>query len=229
MSKIRHITPFKENITLESLREETLKFISKILTPEKLIEHGDIVEIFEEFCGIRLCKVFMLKDGSSWIQGSKGIERIIGSHYLSEQLEELSLDSWKAVETKYIRVNPNKKDITFKYTQCSKLGDIPVIDSQDVITLSRYVGDNKPKFHIFSELFEQKLIIMKMIEFTDMPQQANLRELEDGSITIIDTEYGSFSNKSEAFKGFDISTIGDEEFNFSLSEISETNIIGSDI
>ena len=113
------------------------------------------------------------------------------------------------------------KAIKFKYKQCNSLGNIPVLDSKDIISCSKYVGNTKPEIDSMSDIINKATIRCK-IEFNDMGDMktvTNLRKQKDGSIIIIDTEYGSFSNTSGAFKNFDFSKVKDFCLDVTLSDI----------
>jgi hypothetical protein len=106
--------------------------------------------------------------------------------------------------------------VTIQPAKYDNLKNIPVIDSIDFFSLSRYVGDVRPQaLEIELNEYEELKTLQNKIGFTDMLAYANLRR-KDGKIIIIDTEYGSFSNSS-FLPYFDEEA--DLEFTFSRAEL----------
>ncbi len=217
-SKIHEITPIKDGMSKTQAEVEIKSFVSNLLSTN-LIKQENIHSIEHKVCGVRPYTLISLKDGSSWVQGDKGLERVIGSSYLGKQVKDLG-EKWEAVETKCFlanEANPNIK-IKIKGAEKKPLENLLTIGSNDVISCSKYVGDKKPEDNL--DFMIERTNIGNSTGFHDFMFNANLREQENGKIVIIDTEYGSFSTGNLVPISLQTaSELGGLEFSFPLVEI----------
>ena len=227
MSQIRDITPIKGGMNQDQARAAAKDFLCNTLRPENMINGSDVCSVVDQQMGIRSYKLITLNDGSSWVQGDKGIQRLVGAEYVKQKLEGLELNmQWKVAETKYLFQNSSAEYVTCKITTSSTLKGLLVIESDDFITFSKYAGDKKllqlspfSDSEKFLALHQDKVKITSVTGFSDFTENANLREQKDSSIVIIDTEYMSFSTpKTEPSELIESALIG-LEFTFPLSEI----------
>lgn len=202
MSKIHEITPIKEGMPIREINMAMQTLLVKLLPPTQMTI--GISECTDKVLGGKSCTEVTLKDGSRWVQGDKGIERLIGADYLDKQLKQLeNLNcKWAAVETKWVhQPSFNLKSIKLKNAEELPLKGLrTIISDKSIITISRYVGDKTPERNekIDADLRE----IEKKTGYSDYginnrftDSYTNLREQEDGTIVIIDTEYRSFSSE----------------------------------
>jgi len=203
MSKINEITPIRDGMSQIEAKQATKLFLQELLI-ENLLRNEDIEKVENKTCGSRGYTLITLKDGSSWVQGDKGLERLIGAVYLKNNL---SVDKWTVAEAKCFLKDPEKNYIScsIKKAKETPLEGVLAIQSKDFITCSKYVGDKKPDFPSFlsdtdessessKPKYRDKNTITMETGYNDFMCNANLRVQEDGTIIIIDTEYGSFSN-----------------------------------
>ena len=215
MSQIRDITPIKYGMNPDEAKLAAKDLLCKTLNSSNRIKKEDVMSSDIKKCssGPRKYNLVTLKDNSSWVEAaSDSTQRIIGANYLEEKLPTLTLNlSWKVPRTKYLLINKDKKDFTFKI---EKFDDLLVLKSSDIISFSEYVGDTKPNTNMLYA--EDKDKIKKITGFNDWDLEANLREKDD-TIFIIDTEYRSFAVPTTQETTSD-NLIG-LEFNFPINEI----------
>ena len=227
-SRIQEITPIKESMTIDEARDATKRLLQDILRPENRLEVDDVEIDQEKKCGpIKIYRLVTFKDGNSYVQAQDGIQRLIGAQYLNDQLKALRpclKHHWETAETKYL-MKPtafHKIKCTIKKSTDNPLKNIFTIQSDDIISLSKYVGDKKPADgdDWLSVIGLDKLWIRRCAGFADFELNANLREQLDGSIIIIDTEYASFTNYGTTPPSVDAAlALGGVEFEFSFSEL----------
>jgi hypothetical protein len=211
MSKIAQITPIKDGMSKEQAREAIQVFLSEILDSHEQISQSNVC-VAETHYAPRLFQVLKMNDGSSWVQGTGGIQRLIGANYLTKQLQELGIDDWQVVETKYY-ISSSKQNINCSIKFDNKM-QVMVIDSEDFITFSKYVGDVK------ATSYGSMKQIKEASGYTDYTFFANLRKSEQGPGTIIDTEYNSFEYIGEPiFSAETIELLGGEAFEFAVSDL----------
>lgn len=198
---IDQITPIKQTMTREEAERATHKFLcEEILTADKFITPLDIKEQKTSSAtgATRLFPMVVLHDGSEWALACDGLQRLIGMVYLEKAIAAHNLKSWQVVETKFYMPNPNNPfTVTIKRASKEPLANLFTIDSPDFYTLSRYVGDEKPKY-TFNQS-EQNHIFTKLTGYIDLQHNTNLRVQQTNNKTIvIDTEYRSFTNDNKA-------------------------------
>lgn len=216
MSKIIEITPIKDGMTKEEAEKVTNLFLKEILVSDNILKMKDIANIEDKRCGGKIYKLITLKDDSKWVQGDKGIERLIGAQYLKKNL---AVEGWNVVETKCMLKSENIDKITvgLKTANEKPLENLITLYSFDIIALSKYVGDKKPTFE--NSKLSGITNVIKETGFHDLAFNANLREQEDGDIIIIDTEYASFTSVGSFLisdaTGLELAGV---EFSFPISE-----------
>jgi hypothetical protein len=140
----------------------------------------------------RMFQLITFVDGTQWVPAADGLQRFLGALYLKKAIEHHNISDFCAVETKFI-LKGCEETITIKVKQLQDkpLKNIFTINSNDFISLSRYVGDKKPDLSFSCD----KVNLKKLTGFSDFTVNANLR-IQDGNpkVIVIDTEYGSFSN-----------------------------------
>lgn len=216
MSKINCLSPFDESTNEDNFKEQILDYLQGILSFDNLIQQKDIKSI-DNMGSARSFQVLTLKDGSKWVMGDKGIQRIAGSKHLEETLKEIKGDlegTWKAVETKYIlQTQPIKCSIDF----APKSATLPLLNSTSVISVSKYEGDNRPEF-LDNTRDADKAKITNESGYEDFTLNTNQRVVEDSTV-IIDTEYSSFNfDQSKPVSDYAMSLVG-QEFEFTMQEI----------
>lgn len=188
---ISSITPIKSGMNSGPQRREAIQaFLKDSLKPEYELQGDKMLEQHVRKCGVKECETYTLEDGSEWVQGSGGLNRFLGHLYLKKAIEHYNLETLRVVETRYVYINGDNS-ITVSINPSGPLRNVPVIDSKDFLSFSRYIGDERP---VAAEKEREELEILRTrIGFTDMAFYGNLRRY-DGKIYIIDTEYGSFSS-----------------------------------
>ncbi len=198
---IRSITPIKNGMPPEQRREAIQSFLKESLKPEYELKTTEISGQSRQCGGVgRLFQTYTLNDRSEWVMGEGGLNRFLGHLYLKKAIEHYDLKTLCVVETRFAYKNPSN-DITINIHPNGKnsLKNIPIIDSMDFYSLSRYVEDERLTFENADTAIRNELsILRKKIGFTDIEGYANLRR-KDGRVHIIDTEYGSFSNSFEPY------------------------------
>lgn len=194
---IRAITPIKSGMDSDQRREAIHSFLKDALKPEYELNQAELSSTQYRQAGGngRLFQTYTLNDGSEWVMGQGGLNRFLGHLYLKKAIEHYKLETLCVAETRFASKNPNG-DITIRIhpNGRDRLQNIPVIDSMDFFSLSRYVGEERlPMLLRDAKEREELRILSTKIGFTDMLGYANLRR-KNGKIYIIDTEYGSFSN-----------------------------------
>lgn len=223
MSKINKITPIQDGMSKIEAEQATKLFLRELLQGN-LLQLEDIVHTEVKSCGARGYKLITLRDDSSWVVGAQGLERLIGAAYLKNNL---SLDKWDVSETKCFLKDELKENINFrvKKAEDKPLQNILTIHSDDFISCSKYVGDKKPAHVPFGEpgfgaLVKAKSTVTLETGFNDFAYNANLREQDDGTIILIDTEYRSFSNNGATpISPETDAELGGVEFSFPLTDI----------
>lgn len=212
---IHAITPIKNGMNSDERREAIQTFLKEALTVESELT-GEVCSSQKRQAagGGRFFDTYTLTDGSEWVMGQGGLNRFLGYVYLKKAVEHYGFKKLKVVETVFTYRKP-EGDITINiYPEWrGNLKNIPVIDSDDFFSLSRYVGDERLTYETVDEdTINELSILSKKIGFTDILGYANLRK-KDGTVYIIDTEYDSFSNPFDShFEGE-----GDLSFTFSRS------------
>lgn len=222
MSNIHEITPITEGMTKIEAEQAVKSFLQEVLSAN-VLRKEDIYRVEDRLSGVRTYSLITMKDGSCWVEGNKGIERLIGAFYLKNQLE---LDNWEVVETKCFLRSEQKENIILQIKNAKKspLNNIFTLHSDDFITCSKYVGDQRiplaglgPKL---AEIQRNKEVIKNKTGFWDFSMNANLREQQDGAIVIIDTEYLSFcSDEVPPVSPQTNSKLGGTRFKFLVSDI----------
>lgn len=212
---IRAITPIKNGMNSEQRKGAIESFLKEPLKSEYEFKTAEISSKQSRQCGGvgRIFQTYTLNDRSEWVIGTGGLNRFLGHLYLKKAIEHYDLKTLCVVETRFAYRNSNS-DITISIRPSGQDGlkNIPVIDSMDFFSLSRYVGDERLTFEDCAEdnaIRNELSILRRKIGFTDIDGYTNLRK-KDGKIYIIDTEYGSFTNLFEPY--FDGS--GDLTFTF---------------
>ena len=143
MSKISEITPIKDGMTKDQAKNATKHFLQDIVTSQNMLRVKDIATQDSKDCGVRSYTLITMNDGSKWVPGSEGIERLIGAHYLKKNL---AIEGWSVVETKCFLKNEQESKIVVKHksAESKPLQNIITIQSADFISVSKYVGDKKP-------------------------------------------------------------------------------------
>jgi hypothetical protein len=216
MSKISEITPIKDGMTKVDAEKATKLILKEILVSENMLEVKDIVSNETKMCGVRGFQLITLKDGSEWVVGDRGIERLIGAQYLKKNL---AVEGWDVVKTKFI-YKPNSDNVIkveLMNANEKPLENLLTLCSSDFISLSKYVGDKKPTPQ--NSKLIRKTKVVDETGFNDMVLNANLREQENGDIVIIDTEYCSFTSAG-VFPISDATNLelSGVEFSFPISE-----------
>ena len=209
---ISNITPIKNGMNKEEAAIAIQKFLqTEVLKPENELHVKDIIknEIVQTNGIGRMFQLVTFVDGSQWVPAFDGIQRFIGALYLKKALEHHKLIDFCAVETKFILQCPEETiTITIKRSQDEPLKNLLTINSKNFISLSRYVGDKKPELTFPCNKFN----LRKLTGFRDFMANANLRIRDgDNKVTVIDTEYNSFSS--------------DDLENISPQEIDDTTFI----
>ena len=239
MSKLQAISPLANikkapnDVKLEDVEKATLDFARKVMTSDKLVSEGLKATYRHQDGKSRPYDIVTLKDGSHWVKGDKGLERLVGAHYLESQLIEEGVTSWKAVETRYSLSESclASGNIRFKYivSSCEE-GSIFLLTSEDVTTVSKYEGDTKPNYKRFDILQDLSALltmtkVRDVVGFKDMEYGSNLRVQDSGAdisdknpVTIIDTEYTSFGLKLGQKSPINLD-LNNVEFTVALSDI----------
>lgn len=199
---IGDITPVKDGMTKAEAENAIYCFLkTEVFKLENEIDTKDIKEDkMVKFSGaIREKRLFTLKDGTEWVQGDGGLERLLGALYLEKAIEHNNLKKWQVVKTKFILKDVETIKIKIKKSQDNPLKNIFTIDSNDFVTVSQYVGDKKPD--IDTDFISTLTVFQTTTGFTDCDPKNNFPNLrvQEGrdKIIVIDTEYGSFSNKDK--------------------------------
>ncbi|MBA3814030.1 MAG: hypothetical protein H0X26_06025 [Alphaproteobacteria bacterium] len=207
------ITPVKDGMTSEEAKSAIQSFFQK----EVFTQQNEIS--WKDFCRVdtrtspagRNYTLITLNDGTKWVFNEElkwsgghyevrrhglahpdGIQRFLGALYLKKAINSHSLtEEWRAVDTKFLLINPmDPINIRVEKSAKSSLKNIFTIESQDFISLSRYVGEEKP-----TTTSEQRFKLNKLTSYCDLIANVNLRkEGSSNIITIIDTAYDSFYN-----------------------------------
>ena len=192
MSKIKEITPVRTGMTREEAEEAVKLFLQDVLTSENMLKQENITTSeFKVVAGGRRYELITMEDGSRWVQGDKGLERFIGADYLEKNLD---VEGWGVVKTKFFFKDQEKStfEVTLKSAESEQLKNLITLQSSDFISVSKYVGDKKPDYG--NSKLSGITTLIEQTGFHDLAFNANLREQEDGSIILIDTEYGSFKS-----------------------------------
>ena len=197
MSLIHKITPINDKTNLENVQNSVHDFLKETL-------HGNILSdriirktTLRANGGTgRMFTLITTEKDVRYVVCNGGLERLIGYHYLKNALLNSSIEQygWRTANTKVIPLNLSKSG---KFTVTIRKGknhleNLLLIDSDNFITVSEYVGEVKPDF--MDTLNGRH--ITETTGFSDMACSANLR-MHEGHITIFDTEYGSFTYKGE--------------------------------
>lgn len=193
---VHAITPLTNEMDNDEKIEVSKNFLNRIITDAHQIFRTDLASKQTYQIGWRQVTILTLKDQSQWVLGSGGIQRFLGYQYLDQAIKHYHLEHFCVAETKLLM---DKQDMNFTIDlyRHKKLHEInlPVLNSNDVISFSQDVGDERVSSLSDAERREFGLLQDK-ISFTDMPISqagyANLRRY-NGKIYIFDTEYGSFS------------------------------------
>ena len=212
---IRAITPIKSGMNSEQQREAIESFLKESLKPEYEFKTAEIIGKQTRQCIARSFQTYTLKDGSEWVMGQGGLNRFLGHLYLKKAIEHYDLKTVCVVETRFAYKSDGDILVSIKPNNEDPLKNLPLIDSMDFFSLSRYIGDERLT-RVDAKENEELEILRTEIGFTDMTFYENLRR-SDGKIRIIDTEYGSFSNPYEPYFDGNSNLI----FTFSKSLLTE--------
>lgn len=220
------ITPIVDGMSVEEAKAKIAEFLTAALKGRKFSDE-ELSQATCEEChsSWRTFNVFTFQDGTQWVNGDKGLERIIGAYYLKQQLS----NDIEVVDTKYMLNTASQGYITIKVKSATAtpLKGIMTLESDDFISFSRYVGEKRPvtslglKLDVSGrDLSIDDVNIIRNTGFTDMNSAANLRYQED-KLIIIDTEYNSFDGgiKSDPFSEVTQQLLGDIEFTYTLEEL----------
>jgi hypothetical protein len=217
LTNVRDITPIKGDMSKEQAEIAIYKFLqTEVLKEENELHMEDIVkqEKVQANGNGRMFPLITLVDGTQWVPAFDGLQRFLGALYLKKALEHHLISDFSVVETKFF-VKDGEEDIIIeiKKLQDEPLKDIYTINSKNFISLSRYIGDKKPDLDFPFDLSN----LRKLTGFSDFSANANLRILgEEKKVTVIDTEYGSFSNDDLGSSQRVESEIGGTTFTFSM-------------
>ena len=222
MSKINAITPIKDGMsTIEA--ERAIKFFLKEILRGNLLRAEDVIQEATKTCGVRTYTLITLKDNTQWVLGNNGLERLIGAAYLKNNL---TLDGWNVVETKcFLQDGTSEKIIcTITEVESEPLKNILTIHSNDFISCSKYMGDKNPSAFVggkyLSSIDGDKQTITSETGFHDFACNNNIRQQKDGTMTLIDTEYFSFSSDDATPISTETNVeLGGAEFIFDLNDI----------
>jgi hypothetical protein len=202
LMNISDITPVKNGMNIEEARDKIKDFLkNQVLTPENLISSQDIIDEGEIILNSgRMLEVITLKDQTTWVKGAGCLQRFVGALYLKKAIQAHNLNQWQAVESK-IRFSKNEIPpeitVTAKPALETPLKNLLTINSRNLISYSQYVGDTKP----VSNPFDANVVLLplktlqELTGYHDFAAYANFRVQEgNNKVTIIDTEYGSFSS-----------------------------------
>lgn len=200
---IRAITPIRSDMNSEQRKEAIHSFLKESLKPEYELKSTEISgSQFRQCGGVgRGFQTYTLNDGSEWVMGQGGLNRFLGHLYLKKAIEHYDLKTLSVVETRFVyrKANSDIIIINIHPNGQNSLKNIPVIDSMDFFSLSRYVGDERlTSENADTDIIKELSILSTKIGFTDIIGYTNLRR-KDGRVYIIDTEYGSFSNLFEPY------------------------------
>lgn len=193
---IGDITPVKDGMSREEAEMVIQNFLqTEVFKRENELHMKDIVkqESVQTNGTGRIFQLITFADGTQWVPCSNdGLQRFLGALYLKKAIEHHNINDFCAVETRFI-LKDQRENITIviKNPQDAPLKNIFTLNSNNFISVSRYVGDKKPDIFYSCD----KLNLKKLTGFSDFTANANLR-IQDGNhkVTVIDTEYGSFSN-----------------------------------
>jgi len=205
---IRSITPIKSDMNPEQWGKAIFSFLKESLKPESELKTAEISskQSRQKQVG-KPFEISTLNDGSEWIRGKEGgLNRFFGHLYLKKAIEHYDLKTLCVAETRFAYIGQPNSGFSIEIYPAGKdrLTDIPVVDSMDFCSYSRYVGDEGfndlgsiaegfNSAEITSQEKEELKILYTNIGYTDL-HIGNLRK-QNGKIFIIDTEYGSFYNK----------------------------------
>lgn len=192
---IRDITPVKDGMNKEEAATAIQNFLqTEVLKAENELRIKDIIkqESVQTNGTGRIFQLITLADGTQWVPAFDGLQRFLGALYLKKAIEHHKIRDFCAVESKFILKDSREAiTITVKNPQNSPLKNVFTINSNNFISLSRYVGDKKPDFGFPCDASN----LRKLTGFSDFAANANLRIRDgDNKVTVIDTEYSSFSS-----------------------------------
>ncbi|MBN9343280.1 MAG: hypothetical protein BGO76_03455 [Caedibacter sp. 38-128] len=215
---IRDITPIKNSMN----KEEAEKAIHDFFQTEVLIEENELYSediARQEFVRSnaigRSFELITMKDGTQWVPAFDGLQRFLGALYLKKAIEHHNINDFRVVETKFMMKNLEEDIvISVKKLLDEPLKNIYTINSNNFISLSRYVGDEKLTLDYNCNLINLRYLT----GFMDFAGNANLRILKgDNKVTVIDTEYRSFSSDVLEWSQEVESDIGGTKFTFSIN------------
>lgn len=207
------ITPIKSGMDSEKRREAIKSFLKEHLKSESRFDINEVCEAEDVKISGREIRIFTLKDQSKWVFCRGDLERFIGYIYLRRVIDYLGLKTTCAAESKFMLM-PGKSDISVTIHPSGKgrLKDIPVIDSPDFCTFSRYYGDERVEFYDRSYDLSNDLLLLIKYGFLEI---SNIRK-KDEKFYVFDTEYDSFDNNGTTI---DIDQTLENTFSFSASNL----------
>lgn len=198
---IRAMTPIKEGLPPEQRREVIQSFLKESLKPEYEFDESRILSRETRKFNGRTFTTCLLDDGSLWVQNIGGLERFLGYLYLKKAIEHYDPDTLCAIETRFAYRKPNE-DITIRidpYSKSNYFNTLPVLNSNDFCTYSRYVKGSEGFTFRELESDERKAIylLQTRIRFTDIKSEDDMNKYKNmkrtnGKLSIYDTEYRSF-------------------------------------
>ena len=94
---------------------------------------------------------------------------------------------------------------------------------------AQHAGSKKPEIDVFSNKSQEKRDVQKYTGFDDFTSLDNLKLQDDGTIIIIDTEYGSFTNDNGMLLSEETEAVlGGSEFSFPVVDILGEDVFNYD-